>query len=452
MSSNSGPSSSDTWETEYKGGRIVITRSGLSVLPRRGNPSYVKERWWHPGVLQVDEMRTLGRGACSVVHPARLVHEGLERPCAVKVFNLLDEEQQRQLSQEIQILVRSHEERCTALVRFLGAYQRPEGKVSIVLEYMDRGSLQDLIFRERSRLNSSGCGDGGLMPERVVASIAFQALQGLAHLHERCCMHRDIKPSNLLINSKGELKLTDFGILKELSSKHATIDAVTGTVKYMAPERLRGEPYGLAADIWSFGLVLLECASQHPFWNSSGQVEMLQLLEEQGSKGLISAGRGHLSKRFVDVIARTLDMDATKRADAEAALRLPWFVVQGVSSQRSAMTVLSLYLTKAASLADDALRKAAATTAAAAGTEALDAAAASTSMQRFSSPHITSPLTAPQSGAASPACSLHSVPSPASLKPAASVSPVSPRSAATAATEGLNTPPPMQGAHSISSV
>lgn len=87
----------------------------------------------------------------------------------------------------------------------------------------------------------------GLLPERVVASIAYQALQGIQHLHTSLCMHRDIKPSNMLINARGELKLTDFGIVKELPHKHAKLDAVVGSIKYMSPERLRGQQYGLEA-------------------------------------------------------------------------------------------------------------------------------------------------------------------------------------------------------------
>jgi serine/threonine protein kinase len=87
----------------------------------------------------------------------------------------------------------------------------------------------------------------GLLPERVVASVAYQITQGLLHLHGRCSLHRDVKPSNLLINSRGEVKLTDFGIVKDFDSVNAKVNVVVGTIKYMSPERLRGQPYGLEA-------------------------------------------------------------------------------------------------------------------------------------------------------------------------------------------------------------
>ena len=71
---------------------------GLTVIPRRGSAPFLGERC-EPDLLHVDETRTLGRGGCSVVHLGRLTNERLERQCAVKVFNTMDKEQQKQLEQ-----------------------------------------------------------------------------------------------------------------------------------------------------------------------------------------------------------------------------------------------------------------------------------------------------------------------------------------------------------------
>eukprot|EP00953_Heterococcus_sp_UTEX-ZZ885_P040165 20545-Heterococcus_DN1.PRE.1 len=91
---------SEQWETEYNGGRIVVNAHGLTVVPRRGSAPFLGERC-EPDLLHVDETRTLGRGGCSVVHLGRLTNERLERQCAVKVFNTMDKEQQKQLEQDL---------------------------------------------------------------------------------------------------------------------------------------------------------------------------------------------------------------------------------------------------------------------------------------------------------------------------------------------------------------
>lgn len=77
-------------------------------------------------------------------------------------------------------------------------------------------------------------------------------------------MHRDIKPSNVLVNSKGQIKLCDFGVSSELENSVA--DTFVGTGTYMAPERIQGSPYTVKSDVWSVGLTLMELAiGKFPF-------------------------------------------------------------------------------------------------------------------------------------------------------------------------------------------
>lgn len=77
-------------------------------------------------------------------------------------------------------------------------------------------------------------------------------------------MHRDIKPSNVLVNSRGQIKLCDFGVSSELENSVA--DTFVGTGTYMAPERIQGSPYTVKSDVWSVGLTLMELAiGKFPF-------------------------------------------------------------------------------------------------------------------------------------------------------------------------------------------
>ena len=84
----------------------------------------------------------------------------------------------------------------------------------------------------------------------VLGKIAEAVLGGLKYLYlAHRIMHRDIKPSNVLLNSRGQIKLCDFGVSSELENSVA--DTFVGTGTYMAPERIQGSPYTVKSDVWS---------------------------------------------------------------------------------------------------------------------------------------------------------------------------------------------------------
>lgn len=99
----------------------------------------------------------------------------------------------------------------------------------------------------------------------VLGKISEAVLGGLTYLwRQHRIMHRDIKPSNILVNSKGHIKLCDFGVSSELEGSIAETFVGTGT--YMAPERIQGSPYTVKSDVWSVGLTLMELAiGKFPF-------------------------------------------------------------------------------------------------------------------------------------------------------------------------------------------
>jgi len=92
------------------------------------------------------------------------------------------------------------------------------------------------------------------------ASLGARLADALAYVHERGIVHRDVKPSNILQSAQGEAWLGDFGIAQLHDATTLTaMGTALGTVVYMAPEQLEGERVGPSADIWSLGIVLLEC-------------------------------------------------------------------------------------------------------------------------------------------------------------------------------------------------
>lgn len=123
----------------------------------------------------------------------------------------------------------------------------------------------------------------------VLGKITESIFAGLVYLYEaHRIMHRDIKPSNILVNSRGSIKLCDFGVATETVNSIA--DTFVGTSTYMAPERIQGGAYSVRSDVWSAGLTVMELAvGRFPFDTSdtsagdrasAGPMGILDLLQQ----------------------------------------------------------------------------------------------------------------------------------------------------------------------------
>ena len=102
--------------------------------------------------------------------------------------------------------------------------------------------------------------DGHRFGEAEALAVAAATADGLAAVHERGIVHRDIKPANVLIGDDGVVRLSDFGIAVDVLDETALTadDGVVGTLRYLAPERLSGQPATPATDVWGVGTVLFE--------------------------------------------------------------------------------------------------------------------------------------------------------------------------------------------------
>lgn len=131
--------------------------------------------------------------------------------------------------------------------------------------------------------------DFGPVRVDVLGKITESILGGLVYLYEaHRIMHRDIKPSNVLVNSRGMIKLCDFGVATE--TVNSVADTFVGTSTYMAPERIQGGAYTVRSDVWSVGLTVMELAiGRFPFDSadsqpgdraSSGPMGILDLLQQ----------------------------------------------------------------------------------------------------------------------------------------------------------------------------
>ncbi|XP_040376433.1 G-type lectin S-receptor-like serine/threonine-protein kinase At2g19130 [Oryza brachyantha] len=144
--------------------------------------------------------------------------------------------------------------RHTNLVRLLG-FCVNRNRMLLVYEYMSNGSLDAHIFSEKSSLLS--------WPVRY--QIAIGIARGLAYLHEECedcIIHCDIKPENILLDGEFCPKIADFGMAKLLGREfNSALTTVRGTMGYLAPEWIYGQPITKKADVYSFGIVLFEIIS-----------------------------------------------------------------------------------------------------------------------------------------------------------------------------------------------
>jgi serine/threonine protein kinase len=267
----------------------------------------------HPSKLSLEA--TIGQGAFNKVQ--RAVWKCGNEECvnvAVKQYPLLLASQKRDmLIQELRSLCHLN---CETLVKLHGAFLQAD-TVTVVLDYMDSGSLQQVLERRGTPFTLS-----------MVAGVAFQLLHGLDHLHQNRILHRDIKTENCLLNTSGQVKLCDFGIASIMGDQSLN-QTVIGTTLFMAPERLQAKEYGKASDVWSLGLVLCHVISgEKPFRHVTSQVDLLMTLEENDLP-LHNVDDDGLK----EILSSCLRLSPEMRMPARILLQSPWFsVTHGIAT------------------------------------------------------------------------------------------------------------------------
>ncbi len=139
-------------------------------------------------------------------------------------------------------------------------------------------------------------------------------------LHAADVIHRDIKPANIvLVTAGGRAALTDFGLAKGTGYADLTADGqVVGSLDYLAPERIRGEPAVPASDVYALGCVLLECLTGRPPFAGAGTVKTL-MAHLEGEPPDPCAARPELPPAFGSVLLRALAKDAAERPESAGA-------------------------------------------------------------------------------------------------------------------------------------
>jgi len=253
-------------------------------------------------------LSTAGRGQHGQV--IRALHLPTLSLLAIKRINVFEVGGRRQIVKELMAYAKLTS---PYVVPLLGAYY-DKGAVVLASEYMDLGDLKSYV---RSY---------GPMNEMVIRHVFRRALLGLHYIHSCHHVHRDIKPDNILLDHKGNVKIADFGLLKELSSTLSKTTAFLGTLNYLSPERLASQPYSFPADIWSMGLVIYFCATGKPAFTSNTFWDLLEEITKNGEPRL-TVTDGKFSPELCCLIASMLRINPDERWTAAQLLQHPFFTM-----------------------------------------------------------------------------------------------------------------------------
>ncbi len=268
----------------------------------------------------------IGEGGMGVVY--RAYDEVLHRDVAVKVVNK-ETQVNRLAGQNLLQEARAssslgHPNICT--IHDVG---ETEGDLYIIMELVEGRSLRAMAA------------EGGLPPESVLR-YGVQIASALARAHDKGIIHRDLKTANVVVTPEGLVKVLDFGLAKRVGSNllegptrsFASIEtgsSVSGTLPYMAPELLSGEPADYRSDLWALGVVLYEAASgRAPFEGRTGFEVTSAILREVPkplgppvSPGLWAVIQRCLAKDPIQRYQRASEVQAALEAVQSAAIVSP---------------------------------------------------------------------------------------------------------------------------------
>src|SRR5579863_5964368 len=298
---------------------VVVTRT--EAIPSSPAPaasrtvsstsSSLDEGRFLPGTLLVGRYRIvalIGRGGMGEVYRANDLK--LSQPVALKFLPEATAGNETALARfynEIRIARQvSHPNVCR--VYDLGDV---EGQPYLSMEYVDGEDLGSLLRRI------------GRLPEVKALEIARKLCAGLAAAHDKGVLHRDLKPSNIMLDGRGNVLITDFG-LAGLADQLQGAEIRNGTPAYMAPEQLAGKQVSIQSDIYALGLVLYEVFTGKRAFEAATLAELVRLHTESTPVSPSSLVK-ELDPAVESAILRCLDSEPSNRPSSALAVaaRLP---------------------------------------------------------------------------------------------------------------------------------
>jgi TolB-like protein/Flp pilus assembly protein TadD len=194
-----------------------------------------------------------------------------------------------------------------------------------IFDYGSHGGISYAVMELLEGETLRGLLASGPIPQTQAVDYALQVARGLAAAHDRRIVHRDLKPENLFVMKDGRVKILDFGLAKLI---HPESDAsvseiptepigtapgvVLGTVGYMSPEQLRGQPADSRSDIFSFGATLYEMLSGRRAFHGTSAVDTMTAILREDPPDLSESGR-NVSPALAHIVRHCLEKDRENR-------------------------------------------------------------------------------------------------------------------------------------------
>jgi serine/threonine protein kinase/Tfp pilus assembly protein PilF len=238
----------------------------------------------------------LGAGGMGVVYRAEDVRLG--RPVALKFllpqYSLDSAAKGRFLHEARSAAALDHPNICTVHE----AGESEDGRLFLAMSCYSGETLKARLARE------------GALPIEQAIEIATQIARGLGCAHEAGIVHRDLKPANLMLTPDGTVRILDFGLAKARDLSLTASGLGMGTVAYMSPEQLQGEPVDARTDLWSLGVVLFEMLTgHHPFQGDYATAILTRHVQVARARTV----QPEVPEALAEVVERLLRKDAAKR-------------------------------------------------------------------------------------------------------------------------------------------
>ncbi|KAH9872820.1 hypothetical protein J1614_005214 [Plenodomus biglobosus] len=260
-----------------------------------------------------NKQKKIGQGASGSVYVARIrenatsptarrvmQENGPRAQVAIKQMDLRNQPRKELIVNEIIVMKDSKHPN---IVNFLDAFlQEEQSELWVVMEFMEGGALTDVIDNNQS------------INEDQIATICFETCKGLEHLHNQNIIHRDIKSDNVLLDGRGNVKITDFGFCAKLTEQRSKRATMVGTPYWMAPEVVKQKEYGNKVDIWSLGIMAIEMIESEPPYLNEEPLKALYLIATNGTPRLKKPDK--LSKELKAFLSVCLCVDVKSRASA----------------------------------------------------------------------------------------------------------------------------------------